>query len=189
MINIWFLIAGLAGSFIFATTTLILLKTFKVVHWRRPTISDLGRTPGAWPFFNIAIIVFSLCQLAFIFQLFSFYGLLNDTSLSLLLFVPPLMFLTIPIFNVKYMPRVHFLLAVVGFTLMFVGGMLFNSVQLAIAPWPAALCLVVDLVVLFVIVKSLLINHEVCKREEMWIFWGVFVWNCINAAPLLFSHT
>ena len=180
-------LSGVLGSLFFFLSLYLIQRDYSHFDIHKNSISDFCKKGGCARRFHLSIYIFSLAQLLFLFQLLSFYQIIADYRISLSLLVPVLMFLTIPYFSAKRFPRVHLLMAIVGFSLMFMGGIAFAQ-RLFEINYPVALVsMSIAMVVLVVTALNFLSRRTLSAWVEYIIFGGVFVWSLVNTFPLIIS--
>ncbi len=179
-------LCGILGALFFVVFLYVMGKRYLKFDFKGRQISEYSIYPGVAEKFHFSIVIFSLTQILFVARLLSFYGLLNRLEVSLPLLVPLFMFLTIPYFSLKRFRRTHIILAVVGFSLMFVGGLSFAFSLLSLNFYCGIVSLLISLVVLSLVWADFFKNKNVYASSEFAILWGIFFWDIINALPLIF---
>ncbi len=95
------------------------------------------------------------------------------------------MFLTIPYFSLKRFRRTHIIIAVIGFTLMFVGSILFDIILISLNYYFGLASSLITLIVLCVVLFELMKKKNVYAYTEFVIFFGVLIWDIVNGLALI----
>ncbi len=184
MINFLIITLGILGPLFFIVFCFFVARGCREFYFRKMWLSELGMFPDTFWKFNIVIYVFTLCQLLFTINLLNFYNLMGHFEISLNFIIPLLMFLTIPYFSIKRHRYTHIILAIIGFSLMFIGGLAFAFELMFINFNAGFISLLIALVLVCVVIADFIKNKNVFAPTEFVIFGGILVWNIINAIPL-----
>lgn len=185
MIDVLIELTAIFGAIFFIVILYRIGKRLAEFDFRKRQISEFSLYPEAADRFHISIVFFSLTQILFVVRLLSFYNLLDNLEISLSFIVPLLLFLTIPYFSLKRFRRTHIIIAVTGFTLMFLGGILFDIRLISINFYFGIISSFITASVLSAVLYELMKKKNVYAYTEFVIFFGVLIWDIVNGLALI----